>query len=825
MKVVLASCRFLCAIALGLPIASTAFAAEPAVTGDLRLQPSAINLNHPRAPHSVLVSATTADGLTVDLTAAATFASADDKIAAVDSFGLIRPVASGKTTITITAAGKTATLPVAVELPAEVPQVSFRHEVMPVFSRGGCNMGACHGYSLGKNGFKLSLRGGDEAADYESLIHEFLGRRLNRQQPEMSLLLRKGLGEVAHRGGVRMETGDAMHETLLAWIRAGAPGDLKNPVQLTGIEVFPAKMVGRPGQQQQLQLIAKYSDGSQRDVSRLGVYTSNGEAYAPVDEAGVITAKEVGETAIVIRYERIFTVCNVVVLVKTLPDFVAAEPPAANLIDRHVVAKLNDLKITPADLCTDAEFLRRVTIDLIGAQPTPTEMKAFLADPAPDKRGKVVDALLARPDFVDHWALKWGDLLQNSRTRLSEPAMWAFREWIRSAVAANMPLDEFARKLLTSKGSWRDDPAAAFFLVSSDTNETVQRATQVFCGVRMLCAKCHNHPFENWTQADYYGLASFFNQVTSKPDPSGAAAKDGKAKVVTLNLAAGNAVNSRTNAGQLPRFLGGSEAKIGAGDDRREAYAKWLTAPENPFFAKSLANRIWSYFFHRGIIDPVDDLRSTNPPTNPALLDALTKEFVANKFDARQLMRTIVLSRTYQRSTTANATNAHDVLNFSRAVPRRLKAEVLVDAIAQATGIPESFAGAPAGFRAVQLPDSNIQSPLLSMLGKPMRLEACECERSDESNMLQALEFINGKSVLERVARAGGRVDTLLKQPKMTDEQMIEELFWWTVCRPPTEKEIALATAHFKDYEGKRNEAAQDLMWTLLNTKDFLFNR
>jgi hypothetical protein len=806
-------------------LGSSSHAAEPTIAGELRLQPSTISLNHPRAPHSVLVSGTSDDGQVIDLTAAATFASADDKIAAVDSFGWVRPVASGNTVVTIKAGGKTATLPVTVELKPEPPAYSFRHEVMPVFSKGGCNSGACHGYSLGKNGFKLSLRGGDEGMDYESLTKEFLGRRINQHQPEASLLLRKGLGEVAHRGGVRMETGDVLHETLLGWIRAGALSDLKSPLELMSTQVFPEKFVARPGMQQQLQLLAKYSDGSVRDVTRLGIYTSNNDSLIPVDEAGVITAKDPGETAIVVRYERIFTVCNVVVLGKKTADFVAAEPPQDNLIDKHVQAKLNDLKITPSELCTDAEFIRRVTIDLIGIQPTPAEVKAFLADTAADKRTKLVEALLVRPEFVDHWALKWGDLLQNSRTRLSEPAMWAFREWIRSAVAANMPLDEFARQLLTSKGSSRDDPAAAFFLVSSDTNETIQRTTQVFCGVRMLCAKCHSHPFENWTQADYFGLASFFNQVTSKPDPSGAAAKDGKAKVVTLNLAAGNAVNTRSKAGQPPRFLGGAEPKVAAGEDRREVYAKWLTAPENPYFAKSLTNRIWSYFFHRGIIDPVDDLRSTNPPSNPALLDALTKDFVAHKFDARQLMRTIVLSRTYQRSSRTNPSNAHDTLNFSRVIPRRMKAEVLIDCLVQATGIPETFPGAPAGFRAVQLPDGNIQNPLLSMLGKPMRNEACECERSDESNMLQALEFINGKSVLERVSRPGGRVDTLLKQ-KLTDEQLIDELYWWTVCRAPSEKEVAIGVAHFKEYDpAKRNEAAQDLMWTLLNTKDFLFNR
>jgi hypothetical protein len=401
--------------------------------------------------------------------------------------------------------------------------------------------------------------------------------------------------------------------------------------------------------------------------------------------------------------------------------------------------------------------------------------------------------------------------------------MWAFREWIRSAMASNMPLDEFARRILTSKGGPRDDPASAFFLVSSDANETAQRVTQVFCGVRMLCAKCHAHPFENWTQADYYGLASFFNQVTSKADPT-LAPRDGRAKILTLNLQTGNALNPRSGAAQQPRFLGGGEAKITAGEDRRVAYAQWLTGPENPYFAKSLTNRIWSYFFQRGIIDPVDDLRNTNPPTNSALLDALTKDFVGHKFDARHLMRTIVSSRTYQRSSQSNATNTHDTLNYSRAIPRRLKAEVLVDCLVQATGIAESFPGAPGGFRAVQLPDGKIESPLLNLLGKPKRDEACECERNDESNMLQALEFINGKTILERVSRPGGRVDSLMRQ-KLTDQQVIEELYWWTLCRPPSEKEMALVLSHFKGYEGKRAEAAQDLMWTLLNSVDFLFNR
>jgi hypothetical protein len=804
----------------------SAQAAPPEITGELHCQPAALDLYHLRQPHSLLVSSTAADGLTIDLTSSAVFESGDPQIAAVDAFGWVQPVKSGKTTITVRAAGKATTVPVVVRLdarPAWPASTSFRHEVMPVFSRAGCNSGACHGYSQGKNGFKLSLRGGDEAADHEAITQEFLGRRINLQRPEASLLLRKPLGEVPHRGGIRLERGDLLHQTLLQWLRDGAPRDRDESLRLLSLRVFPETIIVKPGMQQPLQVQATYSDGSVRDVTRLAVYSSNNDDVARVDELGMVTTRELGETAVVVRYERLFAVAGVVAL-KPVNGFTATPVPGDNLIDRHVVTKLNALQITPSELCDDAEYLRRVFIDLIGIQPKPEEVKAFLADPAPDKRARVVDALLARPEFVDHWSLKWGDLMQNNRNRIGEPAMKAFHEWLRQAVAENRPLDEFARQLLTAGGDGMQSPPASYFALSNDAEHTVERVTQVFCGVRMLCAKCHHHPFENWTQADYYGLVGFFNQVTVKADPSD---KARRAKLVELNLGAAFAVNPRTNARQAPRFLGGSEPPLDARADRREAYARWLTAPDNPYFARSLTNRIWSYFFHRGIIDPVDDLRNTNPPINGPLLEALTKDFVANQFDARHLMRTIVTSRTYQRSTRAAGTIAGDTLNFSRTIPRRLKAEVVLDCLAQATGVPESFPGYPAGTRAAQLPDPVLApaaGSLLALFGKPQRLEACECERSDESNMLQALEFINGKSILERVSRPNSRVDALLKQ-KLTEPQLIEELYWWALCRPPSAQEIEIGRAHFQSYGAQRAEAAQDLMWTLLNTKEFLFNR
>jgi hypothetical protein len=796
-------------------------AAEPLqIVGEIHVEPTSVSLVHRLRPHSILVTAKTADGQSIDLTSQATFQSSDEKIARPNLLGWVHPVANGKTNVTITAAGKTVVVPVEVNLPAEPRQHSFRDDVMPVLSKGGCNAGACHGYSLGKNGFKLTLRGSDPAPDYESLTAEFLQRRVNRHNPPVSLLLTKALGDVPHEGGIRFEHGSLMHQTLLSWISEGCPSNLDNPVRLESIRIFPENAVLSPGSQHQLQLIARYSDGTTRDVTRLGIFNANTERVAGVDDVGLVTAVELGETAVVARFERIFATSNFIVL-NPNPSFQPTPIPEGNLIDKAVARKLNELNVKPSAIVDDATFLRRVSLDLIGIQPKPDEVSAFLVDKDPNKRAKLVDALLQRPEFIDWWSLKWGDLLQVSRNRLSEPALYAFREWIRAAVAENKPLDEFVREILTGRGSFDSNPTSAYFVVSKDPDDTLQRATQVFCGVRMLCAKCHPHPFENWIQADYYGLHSFFNQVTTKNDPRLTGVKN--AKTVTLNLAAGYSRNPRSGQLQPPRFLGGEEPEIPSTGDRREIYAKWLTTAENPFFARSMANRVWSYFFHRGIIDPVDDLRTTNPPINPQLLDALTQDFVAHKFDVRHLMRRIVTSETYQRSSVANETNAHDDMNFSRAIPRRLPAEALLDSLVQATGVPERFGGAPAGFTAAQLPDANVTSEFLSLFGKPKRMEACECERDDSSNMLQALHFINGKSILSRITAPNGRVSALLKE-KLTDSQLIEKLYMWTLCRPPSKQELELGVRFFTAYGDKRTDAAQDLTWALLNSRDFMLS-
>jgi hypothetical protein len=809
--------RHLAIAALLLIPTCPASAAWPAA---ITVSPTEIRIGHQRQPHSIQVLATTADGFSVDLRDEASFTIADPKVATVRK-GWVWPAASGETHVTVAVRGQTFTVPLKVALgPAGAvePPISFRHEVMPVLTRAGCNAGACHGYSLGKNGFKLSLRGQDPTPDYFAIVKDSSGRRISYQEPQASLIVAKGRNESPHEGGTRFLRGSLSDEILVKWITQGAPGDLEDKAQVVGVRVVPDRLVLHPGEKHRLQLIATYSDGSSRDVTRLGIFAVNNDQFARVDDEGLVTSVAFGETAVVGRFERTFAAAGVTVL-EGKSKFTPAPVPA-HLIDKPVIEKLNRLQITPSPLCTDEEFLRRVYLDVIGVQPRPEEVLAFLADKSPDKRAQVVEKLFERPEFVDHWSLKWGDLLQNSRNTVSSPAVYQFREFIRAAIASNMPLDEFARKVLTARGGITDDPASVYFAISKDTNDTVERATQVFCGIRMLCARCHAHPLENWTQGDYYGLASLFTQVTVRPDGRFPAAPN--TKLIGSNLAAGFATNPRTSQAQPPRFLGGTEPKLEAGVDRRVVYAKWLTDPANAYFARSLVNRYWSYFFHRGIIDPVDDIRSTNPPINPALLEALTADFVHAKFDPRHLIRRIVTSETYQRSSTPLAGNLADEQNFSRAVPRRIPAEALLDSLVQATAVAEPFGGAPGAFRAAQLPDGNVENAFLHLFGKPQRMDACECERDNGSNMLQALHFINGKSILGRVRNPGAR-PALLMAKKLTDEQLATEAYLWAISRRPTPKELEVALDFYKSYgEKERLAATQDLMWALLNSRDFL---
>ncbi len=817
------SLRFACLTLLTLTLSiapQLGFSADAPVrtpAGNIVIVPSVVKLTDVRQPQSVLVMGRTADGFALDLTDQAVMKSVDESIAVVEA-GWVRPLKTGETKITVQSNGQNLEIPVSVVLPPLERPYSFRHEVMPVLSKGGCNMGACHGYSLGKGGFVLSLRGANADQDYQAIFSDAQSRRLNHVDPSGSLLVRKPVGDVPHRGGTRFSRDSRLNEILVKWIEQGAQLDPDQKVEVERVTISPERFVMEPGMKHRLQLIAHYTDGSTRDVTRMGIFTVNTEGVAEVTEGGLVTAREYGESAVVARYERKFAASRLIVL-KQNPGFQPTPIPTDHFIDRHVITKLNDLKVTPSDVAGDEEFLRRIHLDLIGLQPTPEEVRKFVADTNPAKRVAEIDLLFARPEFVDHWSLKWGDLFQNSRVRLSEPAVYSFREWLRSAIASNLPMDEFARQLLASRGGASDDPASAYFTISKDTNDTVERVAQVFCGVRMLCARCHPHPMENWTQADYYGMHTFFNQVSAKADTRLNGVPN--ARSVVLQLGSGFSTNPRTGQAQPPRYLGGGEPTLPVEIDRRPDFAKWLTAKDNPHFARSLSNRVWSYFFSRGIIDPVDDLRTTNPPINPELLEALTKDFVDHGFDLRHLMRTIVTSKTYQRSSAPNESNRIDTMNFSRSIPRRVPAEALLDSLVQSTGVRENFGGAPGGFNAAQLPDAEITSEFLSLFGKPQRMEACECERDSESNMLQALHLINGNSILRRVTDGNGRVAQMLKQ-HAANEPLIEDLYLWSVARRPTPQEVQVANKHFEVYGMDRTAAAQDLMWALFNSRDFL---
>jgi hypothetical protein len=783
----------------------------------LVVSPTEAIVSHPRFPQSIVVGTTLADGTQVDLTREAKFVSADPKIVRVDAAGLVWPVAPGKTTIEVTAGGQKATVAITSQPIAAPVPVSYQNEVQPVLSKARCNQGACHGYSLGKNGFHLSLRGSDHYYDFDALTKEFYGRRIDRQDPAQSILVTKPCGDAPHQGGLRLKKGDDFYQRLVAWVREGAESDLGKNSALVGIDVFPNyKVLPKPGSKQQLQVTARFADGSKRDVTNLTIFSSGNEDRAEVSESGIVTTLARGEVAIQVRYERIFVVSNIVTLGGG-DTFAWSNPSERNYVDKHVFARLRDLRMNPSELSTDAEFMRRVHLDLIGVQPTADELRAFVADTSADKRDRLIDRLFARPEFVDYWSLKWGDLLQNSRRYMPEDSMFAFRDWLRHAVSSNMPLDEFARQVMTGEGAVRDSATAGFYRVSTDPQISLERTAQVFTGIRMLCARCHPHPFENWTQADYYGLASFFNQVTEKPDYL-----DAKDKIIVVRRETGFATNPRTKAPQPPRFLGAGEPKIEPGTDRRMVFAKWLTGKDNPHFARSLANRYWSYFFSRGIIDPVDDIRVTNPPINPGLLDALAKDFAEHNFDVRHLMRTIVQSRTYQLSSRTNATNAHDTDHFSHAMPRRLSAEQMLDSVGVATGVPENIPGAPAGFRAAQAPDSSAPNEFLDLFGRAQRMEACECERTSDTNMLQALHMINGNTLLQKIAAPNGRLTAVVANAKLSPEQRIEEIYVGTLSRMPTPKEMELSLAYLKKYD-KPAEAYQDLMWALLNSSDFLF--
>jgi hypothetical protein len=702
---------------------------------------------------------------------------------------------------------------------AEAPKVTFLRDVAPILNKVGCTSGPCHGAAKGKNGFKLSLRGYDPQFDYEALLYDLSGRRFNRAEPGRSLMLAKPTQQVAHGGGLRFEIGSDYYKTIFNWIAQGVPFGNPATDTVSKLEVSPAEILMQaPGETATVKVKAVYGNGEAREVGVLATVESNVPDVAAVTDASVKGAR-VGEATLMVRYQGSLVTIPVTVL-NPKPGFAWKALNQNNYIDRIIDAKLQKLKIQPSPAVDDAGFLRRVSLDLTGQLPQPQEVRAFVADTAKNKRSRVIERLIASPAYVDHWTLKWGDLLQNNRKYLGEKGAYEFREWIREAIAENEPYDRMVREMLNSRGSSNENPAANFFRVTREAKPTMEKTTQVFLGVRMVCAQCHDHPFERWTQTQYYEMAAFFSAVGIRPgyEVGEEIVYDQRQDFDMKHPKDGRVMNPKFI---LPASYGGSTVPVDA--RRRSTYAEWLTAKDNPFFAKSTVNRVWSYFLGRGIIDPVDDIRASNPPSNPALLDALAKDFIDHGFDMRYLMRTIANSRTYQAGIETNEWNAKDADNFSHAQPRRLSAEELMDGVALATGVRAAFPEVPPDTRAEQLADPHVgKDGFLDLFGRPSRESSCECERRFDLSLPQALNLVNGRVISDAVSDGNGRIAKAILGGR-SDRDLMEELYFASLSRPPSAEELEKGLKYLQT-GGGRAARAQDLLWALLNSKAFLYN-
>lgn len=727
------------------------------------------------------------------------------------------------------------------------PAISFGNDVMAVLSKAGCNAGACHGNKSGKGGFKLSLRGENAVDDYAALTRELSGRRIDVLDPDQSLILRKATTQLPHEGGMRFRNDSPEYTALRSWIAGGARRDGSNVPALRALEVTPDRQVLiEPERQTKISATAVFSDGSRRDVSGMAVYEQSAEV-AKVSTDGLVSRGERdGETTVIVRYLNLQQPVRLA-FVPARPDFSWRAIPVKNYVDEHVFTKLQALRMNPSKPCTDGEFVRRAYLDLLGTPPTSAEARQFVADPAPDKREHLVDALLARAEYADFWALKWSDLLRVEERTLDRRGVLKFHRWIRQAIADNMPHDQFVRELVAARGSTYSNPPANYYRALRDPVSRGEATAQLFLGVRLGCAQCHNHPFDRWTQDDYYGWAGVFGRVQYKVlENRRRDDNDGHEFVgeqVVYEARDGSVNDPRTGAAVKPRLLGEMPSSWTNEQSRLDALSAWITSPGNPLFAKSQVNRIWHHLMGRGIVDPVDDFRATNPPSHPELLDALAADFVASGYDVRHVIRRIMASSTYGLSSEPDATNGDDEVNYSHTQPRRLAAEQLLDAQYMAAGVTPAFAGYPAGTRAGQIAGVAIprqrgrpggvgpgegSAPLpsdqfLTVFGKPPRLLSCDCERSNETTLGQTIHLISGPQISALVSHPQNRLTTLLAAGRGNDS-IVEELYWAALSRPPTDAERKEMTDHVVATKDRR-KGMEDVLWALLNAKEFVLRK
>lgn len=797
---------------MALVLAATSAPAQSPLAS-LEVSPPDINLFTARARQMFVVQATYADGITRDVTAEAKASLANPALCKVEK-NILTPLADGATELKLEYAGKTLSVPVKVKDAKVDRPISFKLDVMPIFMRAGCNQGGCHGAARGKDGFRLSLFGFDADGDHYRLTRELNGRRINLALPADSLLLEKAQGKVPHTGGQRIKEGDEYSQTIIRWLDANVPLDPPTVAKPVSVDLYPKLAVlDGAGSKQQMVVKAKYSDGTERDVTNLALFLSNNDTSAKISPDGLVTAGDRGEAFVMARFST-FTVGSQVIVLPKGYKFTFPAVPEVNYIDTLVNAKLKKLRITPSELCTDEVFLRRAYLDIVGILPNVEEYKRFMSNPSPKKREQLVDELLGRKEFVELWVLKWAELLQiKSSNQVSYKATLLYYNWLQDKIARNVPVNEWVQELLGASGGTFKNPATNYYQNETDILKVNENVAQVFMGMRIQCAQCHNHPFDRWTMDDYYGFMSFFSQIGRK-------GTDDPREIVVFNSRGGEVSHPVGGRVMKPKFLGGAEPDT-AGKDRRVLLAQWLASPDNPYFATNLGNMVWGHFFGIGIIDPVDDVRISNPASNPELLKELGKRFTEYKYDFKKLVRDICTSRTYQLSTQPNESNAGDTRNFTRAGIRRIKAETFYDCISMVTETKDKFPGLPAGARAVQIADGNVSTYFLSTFGRATRETVCSCEVKLEPTLSQSLHLLNGDTTTQKIA-AGNLVGKRLTEKKAPPE-IIEELFIRCLSRKPTDKEKARLEGLLLAEKDKKR-ALDDMFWALMNSREFMFN-
>jgi len=814
-------------------LTANCFAAEPKGLGDpgnltaITVQPNAgkkgILIRGQDARQQLYVTGNYSSGQQHDHTQSVNYTAAPAGIVEVSSTGLVTPLKDGQATIAAKEkSGKTATVQVTVEGIANPVPINFKNQISPIFTKLGCNSGGCHGKASGQNGFKLSLLGFYPEDDYEFLVKEDRGRRLFPAAPEQSLLLAKATGMVPHGGGKRMEKDSYEYRLVYRWIQQGMPYGNEDDPHVVAIECLPARRVMDRKEQQQITVMARYSDGHTEDVTGMALYESNDAEMAETNKTGVVKTLDLaGEVAVMARYQGHVSTFRATV---PLGAEIASIPKEKNFIDKAVFNKLKTLGIPPSPLSDDATFLRRVSIDIAGVLPTDEQARQFLEDKDPNKRDKLINRLLDSTAYADNFANKWNMVLRNKLRRNDQTeAMYAFYRWIWSSIYENKPYHEFVGEIIAASGQAEFNPPVAWYREVNENNEQVEDTAQLFLGVRIQCARCHHHPFEKWSQNDYYSLSAFFSRV-GKKQLRGNYKNNNRDYRIFHNEGAATARNPRNNQSLKPAGLGSEPLEISAERDPRQFLVKWMADPNNPFFAKALVNRYWKHFFSRGIVDPEDDMRETNPPVNPELLEALAQHFIKTGFDLKELVRVITQSNTYQLSSLPNEYNLKDKQNFSRYYPKRLKAEVLFDALHQVTNSNQNYSGMPAGTKAIQLPNPAVGPYFLKVFGQPQADTACECERSQDANLAQSLHLLNSSDIQNKISNGSGRAAMLAKDDKRTHDDKVKEIYRWVYSREPKAEELKVALAHIDKNKENPKLAYEDIIWALLNTKEFLFN-